>query len=176
MSDETIAQSPLSPATPAVDAAAIRRLAHAELSTRSRFATVGLLLLATGVVVTVGSLWLTEPDLPFRTSLAFAVMCAIGSAWAVFSVWILTQRRVLYARHRIGAARIAVVASGLFVAGAVTYGLTQQVLGALLAGALGGVLLALAWALLRRAQAQVKDLEALRRRLSTEDNAAELAA
>ena len=132
--------------------------------------------MATGVVLAVGSLWLTEPDLPPRTRIAFAALCAIGSAWVIFCFWVLTRRKVLYARERIVSARIAVAASTAFVVGSLTLGLTQQTRGGLLAAACGAVVLALALVLLRRAQQQHAALQDLRRRLSNEENTAELAA
>jgi hypothetical protein len=96
----------------------LRRLAAAELSLPSRLGYVALLLAALTMTAIVGALWLTEPRLPLRTTVAFAVFIAIGLSWAAFAVWVLTHRRVLLAGHRIIAGRLAVLFSAVFVVGA----------------------------------------------------------
>jgi hypothetical protein len=66
----------------------------------------------------VGLLWATEPRLPPRTEVAFAVLVAIGLAWAVFGAWAVTHRAPLFARDRVVAGWLALSAWLLFTAGA----------------------------------------------------------
>jgi len=97
---------------------AIRALARHELSMRARIGYVSLMLTSSSMTVVIVSLWLTEPALPVRTRAAFGVMTLIGASWTAFSLWVLTTRRVLLARDRVIAGRLAVTFTGLFVAGA----------------------------------------------------------
>ncbi|MEU5671349.1 hypothetical protein ABZ749_13460, partial [Micromonospora sp. NPDC047753] len=63
----------------------------APLSLRRR---VGYLTLAfTGLTASalIGLLWATEPGLPTRTNVAFAVLVTIGLCWAVFGGWAVTH-------------------------------------------------------------------------------------
>src|SRR6266542_6921921 len=102
----------ISPPTPA---AAIQRLADVELSLRSRLGYVALLLAALMMTGVVGALWLTEPALPLRTQIGFALMVVIGLSWVAFALRVLTSRRMLLARHRIVAGRMAVAFTALFL-------------------------------------------------------------
>ena len=104
-------------ATPS--AAEIRRRLAGELALPSRLGHTLLLLAGLGAAGVTGALLLTEPALPARTRLAFAVMAAVGLAWAALAAWVLARRRVLLATHRVAAARLAVAATALFTAGAV---------------------------------------------------------
>ncbi|QKV75368.1 hypothetical protein [Amycolatopsis sp. Hca4] len=72
-------------------------------------------LLGSGVV---GLLWATEPGLPPRTKVAFAVLVAIGVGWATFGTWAVTRRAPLFARDRVVAAWLGIVAWLLFTVGA----------------------------------------------------------
>jgi hypothetical protein len=95
----------------------IRRL-DGPLSLRRRVGYVTLALaglLGSGVV---GLLWATEPGLPPRTEVAFAVIVAIGLSWAVFGAWAVTRRAPLFARDRVVAGWLALAAWLLFTAGA----------------------------------------------------------
>ena len=71
-------------------------------------------LLGSGVV---GLLWATEPGLPPRTKIAFAVLVAIGVGWATFGTWAVTRRAPLFARDRVVAAWLGMVAWLLFTVG-----------------------------------------------------------
>ncbi|MGW5723600.1 hypothetical protein ACWEVP_46045 [Amycolatopsis sp. NPDC003865] len=96
----------------------IKRL-ETPLSLRRRvgYVTVALAgLLGSGLA---GLLWATEPGLPPRTKIAFAVLVAIGLAWAVFGTWAVTRRAPLFARDRVVAGWLGVAAWLLFTAGAV---------------------------------------------------------
>jgi hypothetical protein len=102
---------------PKVSAEQIQRLAATELSLRARLAYTALLLVSLFAAGVIGALWFTEPLLPARTQIAFAVMVAIGLSWVAYALWVLTRRRVLLAGHRVVAARMAVTFSALFAAG-----------------------------------------------------------
>jgi len=112
----------------------MQRMMNEELSLRSRIGYTALLLVGLGGAVAIGSLLLTEPSLPARTQVAFALLVAIGLSWAAFATWVLTKRRVLLAGHRIVAGRMAVAFSALFVAGTIALRMyAAAVFGAVLA-------------------------------------------
>jgi len=151
-----------------ISAAALRQLADVELSLPSRLGYVALLLAALTMTGIVAALWLTEPTLPWRTRVAFAVMIAIGVAWVIFALWVLTHRRVLLARHRIVAGRMAVAFSLVFVMGALAVGYATGAAAAFTAAALGIVMLAVAVILLVHAHRTFARLSERRRTLERE--------
>jgi hypothetical protein len=144
------------------------RLLDAELSRPSRLRYVGLLLASMTMTVVVVSLWLTEPLLPTRTRVAFALMTAIGLSWAALAVWVLTTRRVLLGRDSVVAGRMAVTFTTMFVAGAVALGYLNGGAAPYAAAAMGLGLLACAVALLVRAHRRVAHLTARREALERE--------
>jgi hypothetical protein len=96
---------------------ATERISHivdVELSKRGRVGHVVLLLCASAMTIGLASLWATEPALPLRTHVAFAMMVAIGGAWTAYAAWVLTTRSVLLARHRVVAAWMGVIFSTAF--------------------------------------------------------------
>jgi hypothetical protein len=95
----------------------LERLARTELSSSARLRYVGLGLVSSAMTIVVMSLWLTEPALPTRTAVAFAVLAAIGIGWVAFSVWVLSVRRVMLARQRLVAGRLAVLFAAAFAGG-----------------------------------------------------------
>lgn len=138
--------SPLPPAL----AAELRHLTDAELSLPARVGYVALLLVSAAMAAVTASLGLTEPGLPLRTRIAFAAMTAIGLGWVAFAAWVLTHKRILYARHRIVAGRMSVAFTATFLAGALAVGLTTSQRAAFAAAGLGVVMLGVAlWVLLR---------------------------
>jgi hypothetical protein len=148
--------------------AAVRRLADKELSVPSRLRYVGLLLAALGMTAVVGSLWATEPSLPLRTHMAFGVMTVIGLSWSAFSIWVLTNRRVLFARERVVAGRMAVTFAAVFTAGAAaTYAVTGAV-AALAAAATGVAMLIVAVIILGGGYRAAARLQARREALERE--------
>jgi hypothetical protein len=151
-----------------MSAAALRHLADAELSLRSRLGYVALLLSSLTMTGVVAALWLTEPALPLRTHMGFAVMSAIGLSWVVFALWVLTHRRVLLARHRIVAGRMAVTFSLVFVIGALAVGYATGAAAAFAAAAVGVVMLTAAVVLLVRAHRTFARLAERRRALERE--------
>ena len=150
-------------------AADLRRLTVLELSLPARMGYIGLLLAASTMTAIVSALLLTEPGLPPRTSIALAVMAAIGLSWMGFAVWVLTHKRVLLGRQRIVASRLAVAFSSLFVVGALLVDYATASPSTLAAAALGALMLSVALSMLiraRRAFAQLsKRREALERQL-----------
>ena len=145
--------------------AAAHHLVDAELSAASRFGYVTLLLVSLAMSVVTGALWLTEPALPARASIALAVLTAIGASWAAFAIWVLTRRRVLFARHSIVAGRMAVTFTSIFAAGAIAVGLTSGGTAPFAAAGCGLVMLAAAVAVLRRAHRAYDRLAARRQEL-----------
>ena len=148
--------------------AAARRLADAQLSVRSRVGHVALLLVAMIMTVVIGSLWLTEPSLPLRTRLAFAVLVTIGMLWTAYAVWVLGNRQVLFARHRIIAGWMAVSFTGIFLLGAFAAALQTGASAAYAASATGIAMLTGAIVILMRAQRAVAKLSARRAALERE--------
>ncbi len=66
----------------------------------------------------IGLLWATEPRLPGRTQVAFAVLVAIGVGWAAFGGWAVTRRAPLFARDRVVAGWLGLLAWTVFAVGA----------------------------------------------------------
>lgn len=142
----------------AMDADAVRRIAEAELSSAPRLVHGALLAAALTMTVVVVSLGLAEPDLPLRAGIAFAMLAAIGAGWTGYAIWVLTQRRVLYARQRVVAGWLAVTFTSIFTLGAFSLGLAADVQAGFVAGGLGLVLMAAATLLLARARQRLATL------------------
>jgi hypothetical protein len=142
--------------------AAVRQLVDTELSLPSRLGHVALLLAALGMTVVIVSLWLTEPALPVRTHVAFGVMIAIGLSWSAFAIWVLTNRRVLFARERIVAGRMAVTFAAVFTTGALIAAAATEAAAAFIAAGTGVVMVAVAIFILRRAHRASAQLMARR--------------
>ncbi|AGZ43189.1 hypothetical protein [Actinoplanes friuliensis] len=77
---------------------------EAPLSLRKRIAYLTVALAGLTASALIGLLWATEPDLPLRTEVAFAVLVTIGLCWAAFGGWAVTRRTPLFARDRVIAA------------------------------------------------------------------------
>ena len=106
---------------------------------------------ALAMAVVVGSLWLTEPALPLRTHLAFGAMSAIGLSWLALASWTLATRRILFARDRVIAGRMAVTFTSVFAIGALAAVIATGSGAAVGALATGLVMLAAAVGVLRSA-------------------------
>ncbi|GAA3303161.1 hypothetical protein GCM10020218_100070 [Dactylosporangium vinaceum] len=106
------------------------------LSRPRRLAVVGVLLAGAAMTLLISLLWVTEPELPARTQLAFAGLVAVGLAWVGYAAWVLTSRLPLYALDRVVAAWLglgATVAVAVPVALIAAAPLALAVVGALLA-------------------------------------------
>jgi hypothetical protein len=156
---------------PRPSVAEIQRLATAELSLPSRIGHVALLVVSVMMAATIGSLWATEPSLPPRTHVAFAVIVGAALAWAIFALWVLARRRLLFGADRVLAARMGLTFSAVGAVGMGALGYWGELgrgayLGALVQAALCGVALIL----LVRARRHVAALA--RRRKELEDQLA----
>ncbi|GLW26763.1 hypothetical protein Mame01_68050 [Microbispora amethystogenes] len=124
------------------------------LSLRTRIRAVAALLAGVTGAVFMGTLWWTEPGpLPGRTHLAFALLTVFCLAWAAYGGWLLTRRIPLFATDQVIAAWIGLVAS-LATTAVVTVVAVQRGAGVGLPLAVGGVFVAVALALVVRAQAR----------------------
>lgn len=144
---------------------ALLEMTDRELSAGARVRHVALLLVSLLMAVGLVSLWATEPSLPPRTHAAFGAMTAIALAWTTLAARVLTARRVLYAKHRVVAARMAVSFTGIFVAGALMIAVSTGAAGGYAAAGMGIVLLVAAVALLVRADRALAALVARRAEL-----------
>jgi hypothetical protein len=143
----------------------IHELVKGETSMKRRIGYVALLLAAVAMTTVIIALWATEPALPLRTHATFGVMSVIGASWVALAAWALTTRRVLFARDRVIAARMALAFSSVFAAGALAMLIATG--SAAAAGALGtGVVMVMAaTVVLRRAHGRFAALSARRAEL-----------
>lgn len=116
---------PAIPESPQPSVRAMQERLATELSLRSRVLYTLLLLVDLAIGAVVASLWLTEPDLPTRTHIAFGVLLLIAIVWAVVFGWTLARRKVLLAKHRVVTSRIAVFFCAVFTAGALAVAFTD---------------------------------------------------
>ena len=145
---------------------AVMTLTEPHLSFRARILHLALLLAALGMGTVIAALLLSEPALPPRTMIAFALLLLVSLAWSLYAGWVLTARKTMLAAQRIVAGRIAVSAAVLFTLGAALLGVMTPWAAAWAAAGLGLVLLCGAVLLLRRAQRQHRAL--LQRRTELE--------
>ena len=96
------------------------------LSLRTRVGYLAVGLAGLGGSGLIGLLWATEPGLPVRTRVAFAVLITIGLAWTVFGGWAVTRRTPLFARDRVVAGWLGAGAWLVFSAGALVITLTRD--------------------------------------------------
>lgn len=144
------------------------RIVSADLSARPRVAHALLLAAALGGTVVTLSLFLTEPDPPLRTRTAFAVLSLIGMGWTGYALWVLTRRRVLYARQQVVAGWMAVAFTSVFTLGALAIGIGSGMATGFVAAAMGLALVGAALVLLGRARRRLAALTAKRRALETQ--------
>jgi hypothetical protein len=146
------------PPVPESMIADLERLARTELSTGARLGYVVLALVASAMTIVVSALWLTEPALPLRTRIAFAMLTGIGLGWLAFSIWVLRAKRTILARQRVVAGRLAVTFSGLFTAGCLVFATMTNTQTAWIASAMSLIWLMAALVLWRRAQTALTQL------------------
>lgn len=147
--------------------ASLSSLADRELSAKSRFGYVALLLFAATMTTVVGSLWLTEPALKSRTEISLAILTVIGLCWVGFAVWVLAFRRALLAYHDVVAARLAVSFCSAALAGSLWLAFGEGNAAARIASVVFAAMLACAGWLLARARRRLTRL--LARRAEIED-------
>jgi hypothetical protein len=141
-------------------------LADAELSRASRLGQVALLLVFVLMSGVVGLLGVTEPSLPWRARIVFAVIGAIGVFSSVFAFRALSNRRALLARHRVIACRMAVASAAVIVLGASVIGFAKGVPSAFGVAGFGVILLCGTIALLRQENRKLSALTARRHALA----------
>lgn len=140
----------------------LRALTDRALSPRARNLHIGLLLGSVAMTVLLVSLLVTEPHLPAPTRVAFMVMTAFALAWVGHAAWTLRHRRVFLAEHRVIAARIALMASAAFTAGASWVAVWRESSLFMASAALGATLCACALFMLVRAIRRARVLRARR--------------
>lgn len=150
--------------SPKPAAGEIRRALDGELSIPARAGYTLLLLTSFSVAIVTAALLATEAGLPARTRIAFTVMTGIGLAWTALAAWVLTRRRVLFAPHRVIAARMAVGFSALFALGTLIVG-PQWIAGWYWALATSLAMLVVAIILLLNAGRRFRELSARRAQL-----------
>jgi hypothetical protein len=96
----------------------VRALVESELALPSRLWHTLLLAASVCMGCVYALLLLQETALPLRTRVAFAGGLGIAVVWAAFATWVLRRRRVLYARHRVVASRIAMAVAAVCAVGA----------------------------------------------------------
>jgi hypothetical protein len=96
------------------------------------------------------------------------MLTVIGLGWVAYSIWVLSARRVMLARQRVVAGRLAVGFTGAFAAGCLLLASTTAANAAWSASAMGSALLAIALVLWRRAEAAHTRLLARRETLERE--------
>ncbi len=146
----------------------VHELVKSETSLKRRVGYVALLLAAAAMTTVVVALWLTEPSLPPRTHAAFGAMSAIGVAWIALAAWALTTRRVLFARDRVIAGRMAVTFTSVFALGALVILIASGSAAAAGAFGTGVVMVAAAVVVLRQARRRFAALDARRVELERE--------
>lgn len=161
--------TPVAP-LPASVVAELQRLSRTELSRGARVGHVVLALFASAMSIIVASLWVTEPALPPRTQIAFAALIGIGLGWTTFSLWVLRTRRVMLARHRQVAGRLAVAFSSVFALGCLVLVCAGDARAARPALAMSLGLLAIATVIWRRVETAHAKLLARRAQLEQELN------
>jgi hypothetical protein len=142
--------------TPLIDD--LRRVTASELSLSARTGYLGLLLAAATMTVVVSALLVTEPALPLRASIALGVLAAIGLSWVGFAVWVLSNRRILFGRHRVVAGRMAVGFSVVFCVGALAVGYATSSRSAFVAAVMGALMIVIATTMSMRARRRVEQL------------------
>jgi hypothetical protein len=141
-------------------------LADTELSLASRLGYVTLLLAFVVMIGVIGLLGVTEPSLPSRARIVFAVIIAIGVFGIVFALWALSHRRALLAWHRVVGCRVAVAFAAMNVLGASIIGFVKGIPAAFVVAGFGVILLCGTIALLRQANRQFAALTARRHALA----------
>jgi hypothetical protein len=145
----------------------VQDMVRRELSAPTRIGYMLMLLITLTGACLVATLWLTEPaPLPTRTHVAFAALVAINAVWSVLFSWVLIQRKVLFAAHRVIAGWMALVfCGGFLIAGLMISMMRGSVTGMIAVGLVGSAQIAVAILMLRRARRHRRQLLARREEL-----------
>jgi hypothetical protein len=146
----------------------LARLTDQALSSGQRIAYTLLVLGAAMMSVILGSVLLTEPNIPQRTTIAFAVLLVIAIAWLLFGLRVLTVRLPLLANRDVIAGRMAALFTATFTGGAMIVGRIAGARAMTTAAWFGVFMLAVAVANLVRAQRRFAALQAMRDSLERE--------
>ncbi|HNV85299.1 MAG TPA: hypothetical protein PLF92_07615 [Arenimonas sp.] len=146
----------------------LEQLTSHALSAPARFWHVGLLLAALAMSIILIALLVTEPAIPMRTRIAFAVMLAMSLSWMAYSIWVLKNRLTLLANHRIVAGKMAVAFTAIFTVSALATGFFAGKATGFLAAGMGAALLVIALGLLARAKRRFAILHNRRQQLERE--------
>ena len=141
-------------------------LADTELSRASRLGQLTLLVifvLMSGVIALLGA---TEPSLPPRARIVFAVIGAIGVFSSAVAFRALSARRALLARYRVMACSMAVAVAAVIVLSAWLIGLAKGIPAAFAVAGFGVILLGGTIALLRQENRKLSALTARRHALA----------
>ena len=141
-------------------------LADTELSRAFRLGQVTLVLVSVMMCGVIGLLGVTEPSLPSRARIVFAVIGAIGVSCSVFALRALRNRRALLAWHGVIAGRMAVAFAAMIVLGASIIGFVKGIPSAFGVAGFGVILLCGAIALLRQENRKFAALTARRHALA----------
>ena len=141
-------------------------LAETELSRASRWGQLTLLLLVVMASGVMGLLGATEPSLPPRARIVFAVIGALGVFSSAFGFRALISRRPLLAWHRVIACRIAVALAATIVLAASSIGFVKGIPSAFAVAAFGVILLGGTTALLLQENRKFAALTARRHALA----------
>jgi hypothetical protein len=147
---------------------ALERLTEQALSPMQRYGYLVLVLGAATMSTVLAALLLTEPNLPLRTTIAISVLLVIAIAWLVFGLRVLSGRLPLLADRDVIAARMAVMFTATYTAGAMAFGHFAGARAMTMAAWFGMVMLVVAIALLIRATRRYAALQIMRERLERE--------
>lgn len=139
-----------------------------ELSLKVRAAHVALLLGSLCMSTITGALWLTEPGLPARTSIAFVVMTVMGLGWAAYATLALRRQFRLLAFQRVVATRIAFTFCSAATAGSLYLAIGDGVPAAWPASGVFALMTVVAAVLLARARRQYRALAARKAELENQ--------
>jgi hypothetical protein len=146
----------------------LTRVTEQELTRNEKYGHLVLALVAGVFGAGLAMLIATEPGLPTRTVLAFAVLFVISLSWVAYSLGVLMRRRPLLANREIVAGRMSLLFSALFTIGAMLVGITVSHNPFTGAVGWGLIFMAFALALLIRAHIRRASLQKLRARLEAE--------
>jgi hypothetical protein len=140
------------------------KLAHSQISFRSRAGHLALLIISAFASVAMASLLATEEGVPMRATVALAGILSLNLIWMAYAAWVLTARQPMLLNHRVVAGRISVAATAAFTLGSAAIGIATGATSGWMAALLGIGLLSVAVTLLIRAR---RDFRALQLRRAT---------